>query len=174
MKTFINLTWVTLLMLLLNQASAQTSDGKTDSTLFKRVQNVYVELGGPGLLFSANYDTRFQNRQDGIGGRVGLGLFATGGFSLTTVPVQLNYLLGKKGKYFEIGLGGTFVKANNNNDNDNDDFFDFNESTTIGTMTFAYRYQPVNGGFNFRGGLNTLFNSSNFVPFYGVSFGYTF
>jgi hypothetical protein len=42
-------------------------------------------------------------------------------------------------------------------------------------MTFGYRYQPVNGGFNFRAGINPIFNSSAFIPYFaGISFGYTF
>ncbi len=31
----------------------------------------YAELGGPGILFSANYDGRFKKSHLGLGGRVG-------------------------------------------------------------------------------------------------------
>ena len=42
-------------------------------------QSFYAELGGPGILFSANYDTRFKKSPFGLGGRVGLG-FVSGYF----------------------------------------------------------------------------------------------
>jgi hypothetical protein len=155
-----------LFSLFLNSAKAQTDGGP-------RAQNVYVELGGPGLLFSANYDTRFSNKRDGLGGRIGAGYIASNGNSLFTLPIQANYLLGKQGKYFEIGLGATFINASGNGE---DEFLSFDEAKgTIGTMTFGYRYQPVNGGFNFRASINPIFNSSNFIPYFaGISIGYTF
>ncbi|WP_295672096.1 hypothetical protein [uncultured Mucilaginibacter sp.] len=149
-----------------------------DSSLKTRAQNVFVELGGPGLYFSANYDTRFSKRRDGIGGRIGVGYLDNYGSSFTSVPVQLNYLLGKKSKYFEAGLGVTWVyfKAPGNVYSD---IIYFNrtqggKSTVLGTMTFGYRYQPVDGGFSFRASFNPLFNSSNFEPYGGLSVGYTF
>jgi hypothetical protein len=139
----------------------------------RRAQNVFVELGGPGLLVSANYDTRFANRRDGLGGRVGIGYLSVSDVSVTNVPIQLNYLLGKNGKYFEIGAGATYAHAKH--DNGDDDFLDFNGSGTIGTLYFGYRYQPMDDGFHFRAGISPLFNSSNFLPYYaGIGFGYTF
>jgi len=147
---------------------------KADSTLNVRAQNVYIELGGPGLLFSANYDTRFSQRRDGLGGRIGLGFIETGGVSVVTVPVQLNYLLGKKDKYFEIGLGATYASFNSGSDFFSDGSKPLTASTVLGTMTFGYRYQPVDGGFNFRASFTPIFYSANFVPYGGISFGYTF
>jgi hypothetical protein len=32
-----------------------------------------AELGGPGIVFSANYDTRFKQSRLGVGGRIGIG-----------------------------------------------------------------------------------------------------
>jgi hypothetical protein len=147
---------------------------KTDSTLNVRAQNVYVEFAGPGLLFSANYDTRFSQTRDGLGGRIGLGFIETGGASVVTVPVQLNYLLGKKDKYFEVGLGATYASFNSGSDFFSNGNKPLTASTVLGTMTFGYRYQPVDGGFNFRASFNPIFYSSNFVPYFGLSFGYTF
>lgn len=150
----------------------QSADAQTVAV--PRAQNVFVELGGPGLLFSANYDTRFANKRDGIGGRVGAGYIAVDGSSIFTLPVQANYLLGKEGKYFEIGLGATYVGLSD--DADEDEFLSFdNTSAFIGTMTFGYRYQPVAGGFNFRASINPIFNDSAFIPYFaGISFGYSF
>lgn len=147
---------------------------KMDSLNSIRAQNAYVELGGPGLLFSANYDTRFSQRRDGFGGRLGVGFVETSGVSLVTVPFQFNYLLGKDSKYFEVGLGATYASFNTASDFLGFDTTPSSHNSFFGTMTFGYRYQPIDGGFNFRASFNPIFYSSNFAPFFGVSFGYTF
>ncbi|MDT3404850.1 hypothetical protein [Mucilaginibacter terrae] len=169
MKTLSKISLATLLTLCFfcNRTHAQIEEGP-------RAQNVYAELLGPGLLFSLNYDTRFGKARNGWGGRAGAGYVSADDNSILTLPVQVNYLLGKKGKYFEVGLGATFISTNGSNKED--DFFVFDDvNTTIGTMTFGYRYQPVDGGFNFRASLNPVFNKNNFIPYYfGLSFGYTF
>lgn len=137
----------------------------------KRAQNIFIELAGQGLLFTANYDTRFGIKRDGIGARAGVGIVAVDGSNMLTVPVSLNYLLGKGNKFFEIGLGATYLGLNG----DDDSFFDENESNIIGTMAFMYRYQPEDRGFSFRGGLTPVFNSDFFLPYFlGLSLGYTF
>ena len=133
----------------------------------QRAQTVYVELLGNGIIFSANYDTRFTNTPDGWGGKIGLGYVGSDGSSALTIPLQVNHLLGKDGKYFEIGLGATYVGGTTDN-------FDDFEDDLIGTMTFAYRRQPVDGGFNFRVGVTPLFDENTFWPFwFGLSLGYT-
>ena len=159
--------------------NAQTVAPNPDSV---RAQNFYVELLGPGITFSANYDTRFSKKRDGLGGRIGVGYFADNDYSIASYPIQLNYLLGKKGKYFEIGAGATFVTlkdkqrsfSSGNYYYTDSGFGDFDDSGTIGTLTFGYRYQPVDGGFTFRGSFNPMFNSSQFLPYFGISLGYTF
>lgn len=146
---------------------------KSFSQESKRAQNVFIELGGQGLTFTANYDTRFGNRRDGLGGRAGIGYFAVDGDKITTIPVSLNYLLGKGNKFFEIGLGATFGSVNV----ESGDFLfeDGTGSGLIGTMSFAYRVQPVDSGFSFRAGLSPIFNKDNFIPYFGgISLGYTF
>ena len=138
-----------------------------------RAQNVFVEVGGQGLLFTANYDTRFGNRRNGLGGRIGIGYISADGDNATTVPVSLNYLLGNSGKhFFEVGLGATVLATGGNEESF---FFDDNNSNVIGTMSFSYRLQPVNNGFAFRAGLTPVFNSDFFLPYFGgLSLGYTF
>ncbi|WP_158824811.1 hypothetical protein [Mucilaginibacter lacusdianchii] len=162
--------WVSLFLIKL--AVAQSYSRIIDPIVPNRAQNIFVELGGPGLLLSLNYDTRFLNRHDGVGGRVGVGYLSIDKNSLLTVPLQINYLLGKNGKYFELGLGATFVKLRGNEDS----FLSFDDaSSVLGNMTFGYRYQPEDGGFHYRAGLTPLFNKSNFIPYFGsVGFGYTF
>lgn len=138
----------------------------------RRAQNVFVEVGGQGLLFTANYDTRFSNRRDGLGGRAGIGFIAANGDKVFTVPISLNYLLGKGKNFFEVGLGATFAAANTAN---SIVFDDNSEGAVIGTMSFSYRLQPVDSGFSLRAGLTPIFNAHGFIPYYGgFSLGYTF
>ena len=169
---------VLLSFLLFQSAKAQSLTSKqTDSLKKIRAENVFIELAGPGLLFSGNYDTRFSNKRDGLGARIGFGYAASDGTSFTSVPIQLNYLLGKNGKYFEVGAGLTYT-----NFSVNSDVFSFSNSqstttktsTVLGTMTFGYRSQPIDGGFNFRASFNPIITSTSFLPSFGLSFGYTF
>lgn len=147
---------------------------KTDSLDKKRAQSAYIELFGPGIIFSGNYDTRFSNHQDGIGGRIGIGGLGSDGSSIFTVPVQINYLVGKQNKFFEVGFGFTYYNYRGTSFN----FFDnsrVNENKVIGTMTFGYRYQPKEGGFNFRAAINPFFDGNSFFPWwFGISVGYSF
>jgi hypothetical protein len=163
---FLLLTVTTVCLSLTTSAQETRTAAET-----KRAQNVFVEIGGQGLLFTANYDTRFSNKRNGLGGRLGIGYLALDGDRVTTIPVSLNYLLGKEKHFFEIGLGASFVAAGG----DDGFLFDDNESSFIGTMSFTYRGQPVDSGFAFRAGLTPVFNSDFFVPYFGgLSIGYTF
>ncbi|SDL52927.1 hypothetical protein SAMN04487898_12031 [Pedobacter sp. ok626] len=162
-----------LLLMLLGMCALSNSAEAQEST--SRAQNVFVEIGGQGILFSANYDTRFGNRRDGLGGRVGIGYVAIDGTSVTTIPVSLNYLLGKGKNFFEIGLGTTYGSAKLGDDFLSDDDNNESGSAFIGTMSFMYRLQPVDSGFALRAGFTPVFTSNYFIPYYvGVSLGYTF
>jgi hypothetical protein len=143
------------------------------NTNAQAAKSVYFELGGPGLA-SFNFDTRFANKEDGLGGRVGVG-----GFSLRIdgetegvvfIPLGLNYLLGKDGKnYFEIGAGVTPVIVSGTSGGDG------NFTSTFGHLNFGYRLQPQRGGFTFRAFITPIFGGFGFIPYYGgVSFGYKF
>lgn len=131
-------------------------------------QSIYFELGGPGLA-SINFDTRFVAREDGIGGRIGVGGFSIDNAGVVFIPVGVNYLLGKDGKnYFELGGGVTPVFGTGNLNEDN-------FSSTFGHLLFGYRMQPGPGGFTFRAFISPVFGNGFFIPYYGgVSFGYKF
>lgn len=160
-----------LFFLLINNAKGQESRSESLGSE-KRAQNIFVELGGQGLLFTANYDTRFSKRRDGLGGRVGIGYIAADGDNATTVPLSLNYLLGKGKHFFEMGLGATLLATKAS---DHSFVFNDNDSYIIGTMSFSYRLQPVDRGFSFRAGLTPVFNKDFFIPYYaGLSLGYSF
>lgn len=157
------------ILFLENHANGQNSEKVLAE---KRAQNIFVEIGGQGLLFTANYDTRFSKKRDGLGARAGIGYLAVSGNHATTVPISLNYLLGKGKNFFEMGLGTTLLAVKGNEDN-----FSFKDSKSdfVGSMSFSYRLQPVDGGFSFRAGLSPIFNKDFFMPYYaGLSLGYSF
>lgn len=51
----------------------------------------FAEVGGPGILFSANIDTRFNTSSLGWGGRIGLG-FYTGKNIITTMGCTITII----------------------------------------------------------------------------------
>lgn len=140
------------------------------SLTFLRAQSaksVFAELGGPGLA-SVNYDTRFTGKEDGIGGRIGVGGFSTSAGGLVTIPLAINYLLGKDQRnYFEVGAGYTPVFISG----DEEGMF----TGSFGHLHFGYRLQPADGGFTFRAGITPVFGNGGFIPYYAsISFGYKF
>ncbi|MCL2040483.1 MAG: hypothetical protein FWG84_00395 [Bacteroidales bacterium] len=150
----------------------------------------YAELGGPGVLMSINWDMRFKsNTRLGFGYRVGVG-FSIGEFeeekatdpygyyesrtrSYYTIPIGLNYVLGKpnSSSAFEIGAGATFLTREKS-------LFTYREEKPghfIGHLAFMYRITPVNGGFSFRVGFTPIIGTSgDLFPMGGISFGYVF
>ncbi|MES1214661.1 MAG: hypothetical protein ABUT20_04010, partial [Bacteroidota bacterium] len=108
-------------------------------------------------------------KENGLGIRIGIGGAAVNGEGFFAVPVQLNYLLGTRGKYFEIGGGVTHAPGI--------DIFD-NGTSTYGTLTLGFRKQPLGRkGFCFRVAFTPLIGfaeGGTFLPFAGVSWGYRF
>ncbi|WKK59806.1 hypothetical protein [Sphingobacterium sp. BN32] len=147
---------------------------RQDQEESKRKQGVFFEILGTGLTYSFNYDTRFQNRPDGLGARVGVSYYAIDGDKLFTLPVGLNYLLGKNGHYFELGAGATLISGE---EEDGEILFIDSESNTtvMGNLVFGYRKQPLDGGFLFRAGFAPVITKKDFIPYWPyVSFGYSF
>jgi hypothetical protein len=137
-------------------------------------KTIFVELAGPGLA-SLNYDMRFTKSEKGIGGRIGIGGFTIGPsgdrVSILTIPIGINYLLGKDEKnYFELGAGFTPIFLKETFSSSSDKF-----QSSFGHLNFGYRLQPKNGGFLFRASINPIFSSEGFYPLFGgISFGYKF
>ena len=141
----------------------------------KAAKAVYAEIGGPGLA-SANFDMRFKKEEAGLGFRVGIGGFSlSDGFGdrvgILTVPVGLNYLIGKDQKnYFEVGVGFTYLNGTAESEFDSDNF-----SSSFGNLTLGYRLAPAKGGFFFKAQITPVFGSGFFVPYWGgIAFGYKF
>ena len=172
-----------LLLSFLSVGSVVMAQEKSPSKIQGQT-SFFAELGGPGILFSANIDRRFTKSHLGIGGRIGLGFISgqtyevnNGNYiydqrSVLTVPVQVNYILGKAASAhtFEIGAGITFVGKKLEVLN----FYDDNTSSVFGSASFMYRRQPKDGGFSWRIGFTPLIASGYIQPFAGASVGYNF
>ncbi len=158
-----------------------TLSKKTDSIKFAadttpqqiKAENVYMELGGPGLAISANYDTRFHKERNGWGYRVGVGFFSSGGNTVFTVPFQVNYLIGEHAAMLELGAGTTFLNSTGTNVGNSK--WEFDKVTGfIATATIGFRYQPEQKGLNFRIGFVPILYDQGIIPAGGISVGYTF
>lgn len=114
----------------------------------QRVHAVYGELLGAGLIYSVNYDLRFQERGDGIGARLGFSFFSRDGNSNTSIPLQLNYLIGKGQHKLEVGAGiSTFFQKDSGE----------NEAYVFPSGVFMYRLQLSDSPFLFRIGFSPIF-----------------
>lgn len=181
MKKFLLLFSLLTQVVAFGQNQEATNQGQVEK-LF------YTELGGPGVLFSANYDTRFKaNTKTGLGARVGIGFTIYdqetfdpnwGGYSyetktLGTIPIGLNYIFGKPNNpnMFEVGGGVTFLTSKASILNYNS----YTEGNLLGHFEFMYRRVPLDGGFSWRIGFVPIINpDGNIFPFGAIGLGYSF
>lgn len=161
---------------------AQTEVNPT--TIIPGRTSFYAELGGPGILFSANIDSRFKPTTFGWGFRAGLGFVTADeeisspngpryeSRSVITVPAQINYIFGKPTSVhtFEVGAGLTYVAKKLDILN----YYDDNKSNIFGTASFMYRRQPKDGGFMWRAGFTPLIAKGYIQPSVGIGVGYSF
>ena len=153
-----------LITIVCNIGFAQIVDSTALNKISPKIgQCIYIESSGPGLLVSANYDARFLKGNNGLGYRVGVGFFYLFDDFMFSLPAQINYLIGSKSKYLELGLGITYASKTSI----------YNGLST--TSLLGFRYQPINGGFNFRIFISPLINKQEFNPLWaGFSLGHTF
>ncbi|HTQ45775.1 MAG TPA: hypothetical protein VMI75_23630 [Polyangiaceae bacterium] len=141
---------------------------------------LYIELLGAGLFYSLDYDRAFGP----VSGRIGIGYFsissgnnASGGSSSATfisVPVTVSYLgIGSLKHMFEVGAG---VSINYFGGSSSFAGVSTSGSATevFGTVVLGYRYQPPDGGFFLRAGIDPIIGSFGFLPWPYVGLGATF
>jgi hypothetical protein len=123
--------------------------------------NFFIEGGGPGLLYSLNYERIFE--QD-FGLRLGFSYqafsaSASGGSasaSFITIPVIASYLGVSSGNHvLELGAGGTAIYASGSASGTGISASG-SGMTALGTALIGYRRQPADGGFQFRVGVEAL------------------
>ncbi len=142
-----------------------------DST---RAQSIYAEYGGPSAIYSVTYDTRLTRSNKGWGVRAGLGFLPSQGINNISVPVQVNYLLGKTRHFFEAGAGATYFHGNRSSS-----WFGSPEegSLVFGTLSASYRYQTLSRGITARIGITGIagsFNSNSIAALPHIGVGYRF
>ncbi|MDO9551282.1 MULTISPECIES: hypothetical protein [Rhodonellum] len=135
---------------------------------------VFLEGLGSGILYSFNYDWRFKDQANGLGAKVGLGYTAIDGYSVTTLPFAVNYLVGRKRNFLELGLGATVLFLSRTNST----FTSSDPRLTASGLLFngiiGYR-RVAQSGFLLRAGLTPFFSSDPaqlLAP--QVSIGYAF
>lgn len=192
MKKNLFLTFSLLLITFSIFAQKSTSDSlrkkKTIVKTFthKTAKAIFVEAGGNSLIWSVNYDTRFNKRLDGWGFRVGTGYFPLGGSNLLALPLGINMLTGSNGHFVETGVNLTFVNAKNKNSlipkESKFGQLDFtrNKAYLVYGVSMGYRYQkPDKKGIHLRAGIEPILgtrldNKLVFAITGHVSVGYSF
>ena len=167
MKTFL----LTTSLILLFSVSVFSQETELPQPPTQNASNVYAEFFGPALIYSINYDGRFNKKDHGLGFRIGAGGFYADGDGYYMIPFGLNYLLGANGHYFEMGAGASV--------GDNNNFFepdsDLEEFSALGYLTLGYRRQAFKKrGFVFRGAFNPVFGKDFFIPYVAVAVGFRF
>ena len=141
----------TLLILLAIFSTPVYSQGK----LSKNASQFQLEAFGPGSLFSIKFDSRITKKENGVGFSVGIGGSPLGvlgescnsGFQLS-IPVGLNYLIGKTKHLLELGVGGVPMLVSGTKvfclpaPGSKEDFFS-EEMGNYFYLLAGYRYQPV-------------------------------
>ncbi len=175
---------------LLSAFTAKAQSRKTDSVKIRKAQSINFEFGSVGLFYSVNYDTRFNQQRGGWGARLGVGYWhyqgqdvIAGKLSNTitkttfiTVPFQINYLIGKRRSFLELGAGATLMALNGTYGGN--PLLGIDEhpvsTTVLPTTTIGYRYQPLKHGVNFRISFNPVMLDGTVLPYFGLGVGYTF
>jgi len=149
--------------------------------------SIFAEVGGAGIMFSINYEKRFNPESVfGLGARGGIGFLSANEEKLDpvdnfyyykpgtalTLPVQLNYIFGKEGipHSFEVGAGFVYstkkMKILNLQTEKLSEF--------MGALSFMYRLQPAQGGFTWAIGFTPLVGKKYIQPSGAVRVGYNF
>ena len=140
---------------------------------------IFVELLGNGGLYSLNYDRLINDYVSIRGGFSYISVGASSGTSsasvtLMTFPVMANFLVGSPSHKLELGAGPLFAYASGSSSGGVGGAVSASGFGVAGTAVIGYRYVPYDGGFHFKVGFTPLFGAGGFLPWGGISFGYTF
>jgi hypothetical protein len=124
--------------------------------------SVFIEGGGPGLLYSLNYELLFD---DDFGLRVGFSYQSlsatassgsgTASVSFITVPILASYLVSFGSSALELGGGATLIRADGAASG-NGLAVSGPGTNVVGTAIMGYRRQPFDGGLQLRIGIEAL------------------
>lgn len=153
-------------------------------------QAVFLELLGNGGIYSLNYDRRFKKgKRDGWGVRAGFGFLnisdsnATSSQSIKTlaIPVDVNYLFGKKKGAIEVGAGLTWFSSRVNGANYNfnnleiigGEVYNIQSNGFIGFLNIGYRRRSLNNGLMYKVVASPIIYPVFFLTL-GFAIGYNF
>jgi hypothetical protein len=172
-------------------ADSEASSDDSDSEGEREAKNaIYVDLLGPGLFYSINYDRMLT---DDLSARIGFSYLSFGAsagdgtgtasasaeFSYWAVPVTVSYLgIGSDSNMLEVGGGPVIMNVKGSGVVETDDTASGAEaSATVFAMTgmVGYRHQPADGGFVFRVGASPVMAfGAGFLPWGYLSLGAAF
>lgn len=169
----------------------QEIPAKAETAKKNKVKNrfVFAELLGSGGLYSFNYDFRFDKAIISKWGlRAGieylpLNTYNYSGDKLTystfLFPFMVIYLLGKKSKFLELGLGAAYVFnwKHERLKSEEYEYFIRNINRRIpksyGAFSIGYRHNPVKGNIMWGIAVTPLIGNSFIVPNIGIKIGYS-
>jgi hypothetical protein len=147
---------------------------------------IYVDLLGPGLIYSLNYDREII---PDLSARIGISYLSLGAsssdgsasvsFSYLAIPITASYLgIGSQNNCLELGGGPVIMNFKGSGlVKSNDESVGAGASATTVALTgmAGYRHQPADGGFVFRVGVSPMMVlGANFVPWGYLSLGAAF
>jgi len=157
-------------------------------------KQVYIEFGGPGLVMSFNFDSRFiPSERLGFGARIGAGfavkqqeegtpIIGNGGEITTktrnktyySFPIGVNYVLGKPSEASTFEVGAVVMLYTDKVHPYN--YYGTEKASNVNyCLTFMYRVAPMDGGMSFRIGFTPILGASgNLYPTGAIGFGYAF
>jgi hypothetical protein len=153
-------------------ADSEGSSEAADAESEREAKNaIYVDLLGPGLFYSINYDRMLT---DDLSARIGFSYLSFGAsagdgtgagsasaeFSYWAVPITVSYLgIGSDSNMLEVGGGPVIMNIKGSGVVETDETASGAEaSATVFAMTgmVGYRHQPADGGFVFRVGASPV------------------
>lgn len=148
-------------MLFLALFTSILSNALPGQNLFKK-NDIYLELGGNGILASINYERQLTNNP-GIGIRLGVGFIPLA----VNIPLSINYLIkiNKETSFIDAGMGVTYLIAKKGNPR--------NLTQLNFVPSFGYRHHTKKNGM-LRINFTPLVNKDFTYPSIGISFGKRF
>ena len=163
---------------------AQHKDDEVSNGHYK---NLTLAISRANITQGLHYDMRFKKDQpNGFGFKAGLGGFSLGRIArirnvedgLLSMPVQLNYIIGKKRHGLELGLGvlPAFATLDNTELQFGNERIAVQDFEMIGSVaTIGYKFQPQKTGLAFAFNWNTVVTEDAGIQTYlGVQIGIGF
>ena len=172
-----------ILVIAISLTKATVMPGQAPSGKFHK--NILVEIGGTGRIMTINYDMRLKRGVQGAWGiRAGIG--ASLGFfeeapkvksgpGIISIPLEVNYLFGKRRSFFETGFALTPIHVNYEKISIVGDNFLYGPRWAwFALAKIGYRFQPLHHGVMF--GVNIVGGRwpGGYISGSGITLGYGF